>query len=214
MLVERIMKTDVKTVHPTDAIRTAVQIIEKYNIRHLPVVEQDSLVGVVTDRDLRAALPSTLERQDDTRILAQPVSSIMTKEVITAHPRDFIEDAALLLYENRVGCLPVVRLNKVVGMITKKDILRTLIELMGVNIPSQRVEIALPDRPGLLADVAVVLKAFKINVTSVLIFPRQTEGVKHLVMRVQTIDTRKLVDRLQEKGFNVLWPSKEPDDWL
>lgn len=213
MLVQDIMKTDVITIHPSDSIRLALLNAQQYRVRHLPIVEQGSLVGIVTDRDLRDACPSTLARERDTRILAQPVSSIMTKEVITAHPRDFVEEAALTLYEHNVGCLPVVRQNKVMGILTRKDILHTLVELMGVNKPSQHVEIAVPDRAGVLAEAAEVFRAYNVNVASVLVYPGSEVNTKHLVFRVQAMDTRKLVKRLTETGFRVVWPTKEPDDW-
>lgn len=213
MLVQDIMKSDVITIHPSDSIRLALLNTQEHRIRHVPVVDQGGLVGIVTDRDLRDACPSSLEPERDTRIMAQPVSSIMTKEVITAHPRDFVEEAALTLYEHNIGCLPVIRQNKVVGILTRKDILHTLVELMGVNRPIQRLEVAVPDQAGFLAEVTEVFRIHKVNVASVLVYPGQQTNTKHLVFRVQTMDTRKIVDRLKDQGFRVVWPTKEPDDW-
>lgn len=213
MLVQDVMQSEVITVHPTDSIHLTILSAQEYRVRYFPVVEQDSLVGIVTDRDLRDAGPSILERERDTRLLAQPVASIMTKEVITAHPRDFIEEAALTLYEHNIGCLPVVRQNKVVGIITRKDILHTLVELMGVNQPSQHLEVAVPDEAGTLAEVADVLRQHRINVASVFVYPAAEKNLKHLVFRVQAMDTRDIVEQLTEKGFRVVWPAKEPDDW-
>lgn len=213
MLVQDIMKTNVITIHPSDSIRLALLNTQEYRIRHLPVVDQGGLVGIVTDRDLRDACPSTLEPERDIRIMAQPVSSIMTKEVITAHPRDFVEEAALTLYEHNVGCLPVVRQNKVVGILTRKDTLHTLVELMGVNKPSQHLEVAVPDRAGVLAEVSDVFRLYNVNVASILIYPGPQNNTKHLVFRVQTMDTRKIINDLNEKGFRVVWPTKEPEEW-
>lgn len=213
MLVQDIMKTSVVTIHPSDSIRYALLTAREHRIRHLPIVEQSSLVGIVTDRDLREAGPSTLQPERDTRILEQPVSSIMSKAVITVHPRDFVEEAALTLYDHNVGCLPVVRHNTVVGILTRKDILHTLVELMGVTKPSQHLEIAVEDRVGVLAEVTDVFRQFKINVTGVLMYPGQADNIKHLVFRVQTMDTRGLVNHLTAQGFRVIWPTKEPDDW-
>lgn len=213
MLIESIMQTNVITVHPSESIETALSKIQQHRIRHLPVVEQESLVGIVTDRDLRDACPSSLDPERDTRILTQPVSSIMTKEVITAHPRDFIEEAALTMYENNVGCLPVIRQNKVVGIITTKDILHTLVELMGVNKPSQRIEVVVPDRPGTLADATDILRDFNMNVTSIFMFPGAQENTKQIVFHVETMDVRRVVHRLTEHGLQVVWPTNDPNDW-
>lgn len=213
MLIESIMQTNVITVHPSESIESALSKVQQHRIRHLPVVEQESLVGIVTDRDLRDACPSSLDPERDTRILTQPVSSIMTKEVITAHPRDFIEEAALTMYENNVGCLPVIRQNKVVGIITTKDILHTLVELMGVNKPSQRIEVVVPDRPGTLADATDILRDFNMNVTSIFMFPGAQENTKQIVFHVETMDVRRVVHRLTEHGLQVVWPTNDPNDW-
>lgn len=207
------MQTNVITVHPSESIESALSKVQQHRIRHLPVVEQESLVGIVTDRDLRDACPSSLDPERDTRILTQPVSSIMTKEVITAHPRDFIEEAALTMYENNVGCLPVIRQNKVVGIITTKDILHTLVELMGVNKPSQRIEVVVPDRPGTLADATDILRDFNMNVTSIFMFPGAQENTKQIVFHVETMDVRRVVHRLTEHGLQVVWPTNDPNDW-
>lgn len=213
MLVQHMMKTNVITIHPSDSIRHALLTAREHRIRHLPVVEQGGLVGIVTDRDLREASPSTLLPERDMRIMDQPVSSIMTKEVITVHPRDFVEEAALTLYDHNIGCLPVVRQNHVVGILTRKDILHTLVELLGVSKPSQHLEVAVPDETGMLAEVTDVFRTHHVNVAGVLMYPGKEKNVKHLVFRVQTMDTRKLVKHLTEKGIRVVWPTKEPDDW-
>lgn len=213
MLVQDIMKTDVITIHPSETIRLALLTVQEHRIRHLPVVDQGGLVGIVTDRDLRDASPSTLERERDERIMAQPISSIMTKEVLTAHPRDFVEEAALTLYEYNVGCLPVVRQNRIVGILTRKDILHTLVELMGVTKPSQRVEMTVPDQAGVLAEVTEVFRSHNMNVASVFTYTGEEPDSLHLVFRLETMDARDVVNELDAKGFRVVWPTKDPKDW-
>jgi acetoin utilization protein AcuB len=208
MLVEDIMKKDVITVDSNDSLRLTLLKVHQNRIRHIPIVEQGKLVGIISDRDIRDACPSIISAShpDDEKVMTTPVSTIMRRDVITAHPLDFIEEAALALYENHIGCLPVVVDDTLVGILTETDILHTLVELMGVHYPSSHIEVEVDDRTGLLADVAQLFKETNCNVTSVLVFPGQHTGKKNLAFRVQTIDPRKVVSKIEEAGYRVVWP--------
>lgn len=207
MLIEDMMNRNIVTVRPTDTIRLAMLITAQHRIRHLPVIDEyGKLVGILSDRDLRDACPSKLETDVDDSVFYRKVSEIMHKDVVTAHPLDFVEEAAYSLYENKIGCLPVVDGGLLKGIITETDILYTLVEIMGVQQPSSHLEVEVDDRPGALADVAAVIKQHQCNISSVLIFPGRTFGKKNLVIRVQTIDPRKIVASLEESGFTIIWP--------
>ncbi|MBN6188228.1 CBS domain-containing protein [Aneurinibacillus sp. BA2021] len=208
MLVEDIMKRDVVTVEPADSIRLALLKVHQYRIRHLPVVSCGKLVGIISDRDVRDACPSIISEscQEDDKILNTPVSSIMRKDVITIHPLDFVEEAALALADHHIGCLPVVVDDELKGIITETDILQTLVELMGVQYPSSHIEVEVDDRTGLLADVAAIFKEANCNVTSVLVLPGKHPGKKNLVFRVQSIDPRHVIAKIEEAGYRIVWP--------
>ncbi|RXT13500.1 acetoin utilization AcuB family protein [Ammoniphilus sp. CFH 90114] len=209
MLIEDIMNRNVVTVKPTDSIRLAMLVAAQQRIRHLPVLDENNkLVGILSDRDLRDACPSKFECEQNDEIYNRPVSEIMHRDVITAHPLDFVEEAAFSLYDNKIGCLPVIDQDELKGIITETDILHTLVELMGVQYPSSHVEVEVNDQPGMLADVAAVFKQTRSNVTSVLVFPGKHHGKKNLVFRVQTIDTRKIKTALEEAGYKVCWPQE------
>ncbi len=214
MLIEDIMNRNVITVKPSDTIRLAMLLTAQHRIRHLPVTDEaGKLVGIISDRDLRDACPSKLEESQDEQIYNRIIEEIMHKHVITAHPLDFVEEAAHTLYESKIGCLPVVDQDELKGILTETDILHTLVELMGVHYPSSHVEVEVDDRPGMLADVAAVFKQIRSNVNSVWVYPGCRHGKKNLVFRVQTFDTRKLTRNLEEAGYHVIWP-KEPGDTL
>lgn len=211
MLVEEIMNRNVVTVKPSDSIRLAMLMTAQHRIRHLPVIDSSGkLVGIISDRDLRDACPSKLETAQNENIFNRRIDEIMNKNVITAHPLDFVEEAAFTLYENKIGCLPVVDRDELKGIITETDILHTLVELMGVHFPSSHVEVEVNDQPGMLADVTAIFKQNKSNVNSVLVFPGRRHGKKNLVFRVQAFDIRKLVKSLTENGYDVIWP-KDPE---
>ena len=123
MRVGHRMKQGVVTVKPTDSFRYAMDLIRSRGIRHLPVVEGQQVVGIVTDRDLRqaAASPATSLSIHELHYLLDKirVADIMTKAVITISPDDTVEDAARLLLKHRIGGLPVVRQGKLVGILTE-----------------------------------------------------------------------------------------------
>ncbi|BAH45138.1 CBS and ACT domain-containing protein [Brevibacillus brevis] len=209
MRIEEIMRKKMVTIQPSTTIGEALLLLRANRIRHLPVIENDSLVGIVSDRDLRDALPSRLlTHDDDDTVLHKPVADIMNQQVITAHPLDFIEDAALQLYEHKIGSLPIVEGNRLVGLITESDLFSSLIELFGVNKPSSHIEVEVDDRVGMLAEVSQVFRDAQVNVTSVVVFPGKKPAKKNLVFRVQTIDPRIVTQLLLEKGFSVIGPTE------
>ncbi|TQR33214.1 CBS and ACT domain-containing protein [Brevibacillus brevis] len=209
MRIEEIMRKKMVTIQPSTTIGEALLLLRANRIRHLPVIENDSLVGIVSDRDLRDALPSRLlTHDDDDTVLHKPVADIMNQQVITAHPLDFIEDAALQLYEHKIGSLPIVEGNRFVGLITESDLFSSLIELFGVNKPSSHIEVEVDDRVGMLAEVSQVFRDAQVNVTSVVVFPGKKPAKKNLVFRVQTIDPRIVTQLLLEKGFSVIGPTE------
>ncbi|MEE9124487.1 MAG: CBS domain-containing protein [candidate division NC10 bacterium] len=129
------MKTDLVQVSPSDSVRTAWALLREHRIRHLPVVEDDKLVGIITDRDVRLVFPSALtsgQREQDPHDALEKVmvQEIMTKQVITVAPDTSIADAARIILERRIGGLPVVQGSRLVGIITKTDILAVYVEVV------------------------------------------------------------------------------------
>lgn len=209
MIVEEIMNTAVPTLTPSDTIKDAIQLLREKKIRHLPVVnEEREVVGVVTDRDLKEATPSSLQEMTDSEILDSPIAEIMTRNPITGHPLDFVEETASIFYDNRIGCLPIVSQGKLVGMITESDLLYKFIELTGVHQPGSQLEIRVPNKPGILFEVSKVFYEHNMNVVSVLVYPDK-KSIEHkiLVVRVKTMNPLKVIDSLKASGFEVLWPS-------
>ncbi|HSN74785.1 MAG TPA: CBS domain-containing protein [Anaerolineae bacterium] len=137
MLVGNIMTKEVVTITPTSSIGAAIELMRQHGFRRLPVVEDDKLVGIVTDRDLRQATNSPLvlrERWYSEFLLeAIKVRSCMTANPITVEPSTPVADAARRLRQHKIGGLPVVAAdnsNCVVGMVTITDMLDCLIHLL------------------------------------------------------------------------------------
>lgn len=210
MLIEEIMNQDVATLYPHQTLKEAATTLREKQIRHIAVInEERQVLGVITDRDIKQATPSNLLESDDHSILDTPIEKIMTRNPITGHPLDFVEETATIFYDNRIGCLPIVSKGKLVGMITESDMLYKFIELTGVHQPGSQLEIRVPNKSGVLFEVSKVFYEYKINVLSVLVYPdKKDEAYKVLVIRVKTINPLKLVSALEKEGFEVLWPSQ------
>lgn len=134
MLVRDVMTRDPVTVGPEEPIGAALELMRVGRFRHLPVVEGDRLVGIITDRDLRLATNSPLVLREkwysDFILESIKVKACMTSDPVTVTPDTPLLDAALIIQERRFGSLPVVEAGKLVGILTETDLLATLIRLL------------------------------------------------------------------------------------
>ncbi|MBS4216800.1 acetoin utilization AcuB family protein [Bacillus sp. FJAT-49711] len=209
MIVEQIMTKDVITLTPDDSIRTAIHLMREKNIRHLPLLNTEKeIVGLVTDRDIKSATPVFSESEKMHEQLEMPLSTIMTTNIISGHPLDFVEEVAVIFYHHKIGCLPILNSGKLVGIITGTDLLHTLVELTGANKPGSHIEVKVENRPGVLHEVTRIFQEFQVNVHSVLVSPDQEdERYKILVFRVATINPLLLIEKLKKEGLQVMWPN-------
>ncbi|MBU9673022.1 acetoin utilization AcuB family protein [Planococcus sp. CP5-4] len=208
MLVEEIMKKDVFTLRSDQTVQDVLNLFEEKRIRHAPIVDDGKVVGIVTDRDLKDAMPSMFTVSPKGEPYKKKVSEIMTKNPMIAHPLDFVEEIALLFYEQKIGCLPVVSQNELVGFLTETDLLYTYIELTGAHQPGSQIEIKVPNRSGALYEVSKVFYNHKVNVLSVLVYPdREDNSNKILAFRIKTMNPISIIEDLRKEGFDVLWPN-------
>ncbi len=133
------MSRPVHTVTPATAVAQAVDLLRRHRIRHLPVLEGDRVVGVVTDRDLRGVDPET------------PVGIIMSRPVVVVHPRTAIDKAARLLFDRRIGCLPVVEDGRLVGILTQTDAVAALVDVVRLQVGGRPAEVTVTYRPEAMA---------------------------------------------------------------
>ncbi len=206
MLVRDIMTTAVVTIAPGATLEQVWEVMHARNIRHLPVVDGGRLVGVITDRDIHSATSALGLKPSNPAAL---VRDAMTRDVKTAHPLDPVEDAARTMRALKIGCLPVLDGETLAGIITGIDLLDALLRLTGVDQPSGRVEVRLPDRPGGIARLTSLIAGRGLNIHSILTYP-EGGGPVRTVLRVNTLETRLLADALRGEGFEVLWPAEKP----
>jgi acetoin utilization protein AcuB len=126
--VAEVMTPQVHTLPPEATLEDAILFERKHKVRHIPIVENGRLVGIVTDRDIKRATPSLVGGidQDNYELMTRttPVSRIMTRDPITGAPSTTLREALELFSARRVGCLPVLDLDMVVGIVTSTDLLR------------------------------------------------------------------------------------------
>jgi len=134
------MTTGVKTVKPQDTVAHARHVLEEHRINQLPVTMRGMLVGIVTDRDLRDATEAMALSAGDSRAEASPrafrpnniaIESVMTSNALVLAPGDTMRRAAEMMRRERVGAIPIVERGRLVGIITRSDILDVFMHLVG-----------------------------------------------------------------------------------
>jgi acetoin utilization protein AcuB len=210
MYVGTVMGTDLATVAPETSLVAAQEILEQKKINHLLIVDSENeLRGIVSDRDLKrswASSATTLSKNELMYLLDQvTVADIMTRQTLTITPATTIERAALLMNQHRINALPVLEDNELVGIITSRDVMRVLLEAVGIETDSSRLTILVKDRIGVISDISQSLRAEGINIRSLFTWPEKTHpGVYYLVVRVPAVDGDKAAACLEKEGFKVL----------
>lgn len=207
MFVKDCMTTSPITITKTTPILEALEKMKKLKIRQLPVTDKGRLVGLVTERELLTVTPSpatTLSIFEMNYLLSKMViSEVMLKDPITVNPNTTIEEAALIMRENKIGSLLVLEADELVGIITQTDIFDAFIEFFGLKKAGTRLVLQVHDRVGAIADLTEIIKKMNINIRG-LVIHRKDNDVIHMVVRVSTVDPEPLVKELEARGIPVL----------
>ena len=204
MLVKDWMSRPVVTVDENNSMQTGTLLLKKHEIRMLPVMKNNKLTGIITDRDLKKASASeatTLEIHELLYILTKiKVKDIMTKDPITV-PVDYtVEETAEVLLKHKISGVPVIdKEGAVVGVITQTDLFRVIISLTGVGKKGIQFGFKLEDRPGSIKEVADVIRAYGGKMVSILTsYDGAPEGHRWVYIRMHEIDRSRIENFKQD----------------
>ena len=204
------MTRDLVTLPPEASVAEALTLCRERRIRHIPIVEEGRLVGIVSDRDLRDASPALGDAERASALQEIRLGDVMTREVSTAVPQDPIENAAQEMYELKIGSLPVVAEEdeeQLLGIVTSSDVMRALVMLAGLPEPGCRIEVRAPNRAGILAEVAGKIQDLGVDVFSVLSDPDRRSGYRTMIFQLVTTDPSSVMEGLKLAGYEVSWVS-------
>ena len=209
MLVKNWMSNDVVTVDADDSMQNAIYLLQEKNIKMLPVVEKGSIIGIITDRDLKRASPSdatTLDMHELLFLISKiKIKDLMKKPVHTVQPDSTIEEAAAILLEKRISGLPVVdKKGQLVGIITQNDIFKLIISLTGLGKKGIQFALRIKDMPGPIKEVRELIHEYGGRTASIMSSSENIpDGHINIYFRVYNIDRERLpelIKEIQKKG--------------
>ncbi len=208
MLVQDRMTPNPTTITSDTSLKDALELIRSHPFRHLPVVDQEGkLVGIVTEKSLVYASPSSdlsLSIFEVNYLLSRTlVGQVMQGEVVTVLPSLPIEEAARVMIDRRIGCLPVVEDGELVGIISDTDIFRVLVEGLGGGHPSLRITIVIPEQVGSLARVVDRIAKMGGNIHTMGTFWGERPEDRIIAFRVEGVDKDALIGGLEEIGARI-----------
>jgi acetoin utilization protein AcuB len=204
------MKVNLVTISPDTSIFRARELMDQNRISHLPVTDGKALLlGIVTDRDLKEAWASpatTLSVHELTYALQKlTVANIMTRKVIAATPNMTIERAAIMMRENKIGALPVLKNDRLIGIITTTDLMEVLLLALGLSDDTKRLSLLVVDRAAVLAKVGKAMQNAGVDILSTMAVPlRGHHDIWQVIVRVNMTSYKKAVHALEDNGFKVL----------
>ena len=196
MLVRHRMTRTLETVTPQDTLATAQAKMAVGRFRRLPVVQDGTLVGILTDRDIRRHVGM----EDRTRVRAA-----MTESPLTVSPTTTVEEATHLMLAHQISGLPVLEDGQLVGIITTSDVLQAFLEMTGSAAPgSIRIDLLDGEKGRDLAEAATLLKDIGGEVLGVGTYCEPQSAQAVFYVRLQGIESRTAVAALQHRGYTVL----------
>lgn len=206
-VINRMTKNPI-TVTADTKVDEVAHLMKKHNFRRLPVVDDGKLVGFLSDSDLMRVAPSpatTLSRYEINSLLAKIcVRDIMKKDVVSVNVDATIEEAALIMYKNKIGGMPVVsNMGAVVGVITETDIFKTFVDVMGLADGKTRITLEVTDKIGVVKDIAEIFGQAGVSIDS-LITCKKEDNKYEIVIRGDITNTDDIKAKLETKGYKVI----------
>src|SRR5215470_7385431 len=167
------MQRDVVTVTPDTRLTQVLRLLQPRGFRHVPVVDNGALVGIISDRDVKQAMVSlagsgTVGPALDQARERLTAAEIMRRTVTTVAPMFTVEEAARLMTTQKISALPVTESGHLVGIVTETDVLNLFVRAMGVLEPSSRLDVVLRDSQAGLGDLARAVEGTGARISSLM----------------------------------------------
>ena len=216
MFVSRSMTRKVITIDKKANVFEAQEKMAQNRIRHLPVVDSEGrLIGIVTDRDIRSALPYGLFVEPDSEPVKAKLDNLKIEDIMTPEPKTIppeytVQDALMIIQELRVGALPVVDdEGKLKGILSVRDLLRAFINVLGIGEPGTLLCILVDERIGQLKTIVDTITEENISFGSVLVARYWDKEKRAVFPYLLTNNVTRVKKKLKEKGFTLL----DPMEW-
>lgn len=209
MLVgERMTKRPI-TIHPDTPIDDALKLMRESKVRRLPVLDKaGKLVGIITEKDLLYVSPSpatSLSIHELHYLVSKiRVQDVMTKDVITATEYTPLEEAARVMADNKIGSLPVMRDDKLVGIITETDAFKVFLELFGAREKGIRLTMLVPEQRGVLATITREIAEMGGNIISLGTFVGEDPTNRLITVKVSEMGEDELVSAMEALGMEMV----------
>lgn len=209
MFVQERMTRHPITVEPDTSVTAALNFMRQNQVRRLPVLDKKGhLIGIVSEKDLLYASPSpatSLSVYEINYLLSKlTVKEVMTREVITVCDDCPLEEAARIMVDHRVGGLPVMREEELVGIITETDLFKVFLEMLGAREQGLRVSLSVQDKPGVLAALAGAVSTAGGDIVSLGTFYGEDRAHGTIAMKVRGVEAGPLREALENAGAQVL----------
>ena len=206
MFVKDKMTRDPYTIQVSASINTLIGLMRDKKLRKVPVLDGEKLVGIVTDRDIERVSPSkatSLSVYEINYLLSKiTVADAMVSDVITCSPDDYIEDAALVMRENRINSLLVMENDKLIGIVTDSDLFDALIDMMGGRTKGNKFVMRVPNQPGVMTKIGSITAAEGTNITH-FTMTQSGEDAMLYVITDPNDDVQKTREALEAEGFEI-----------
>jgi len=216
MFVSRSMTQKVITTGSEASVFDAYEKMSQNRIRHLPIIDADGrLIGIVTDRDIRSALPYSMIKDPARTAETEKVKDLKVKDIMTTDPKTIgphhtIQDALVLIQELRVGALPVVdKEGKLKGILSVRDLLRAFINVLGFGQPGTLLCILVEEKVGQMKKIVDAITAEGISFGSVLVARYFEKDKRAVFPYLLTQNVARIKRKLKDMGYTLV----DPMEW-
>jgi acetoin utilization protein AcuB len=216
MFVSRSMTQKVITTGSEASVFDAYEKMSQNRIRHLPIIDADGrLIGIVTDRDIRSALPYSMIKDPARTAETEKVKDLKVKDIMTTDPKTIgphhtIQDALVLIQELRVGALPVVdKEGKLKGILSVRDLLRAFINVLGFGQPGTLLCILVEEKVGQMKKIVDAITEEGISFGSVLVARYFEKDKRAVFPYLLTQNVARIKRRLKDMGYTLV----DPMEW-